>query len=527
MLLASAELNPAPLTRQYGNSKQSRLSDWIYFPDRAFSPNGLSEYETTLTLTAYSDARPRGRVAAPSPDRSAETRLAFPAKLYLATVILPVLFDVGSLSLSGQRVLLLLMFIPLTLNLVRGKYGKLLWTDIFFFLHILWAAVAMWVNNPDRMIQNAGSTSIEFMGGYLVGRAYIRSVDDFIALIRVFVFMVCCTLPLALHETLTGRPIVLELIRKIPGITSVGIVNYPPRMGLERVQALFAHPIHYGLFCSTAFSLFFVGLKDIVSSATRYMAGAVIILCVFLSLSSGAILPLILQIFLILWAFSLNTIRQRWLILLGLFMLAYVMIDLLSNRTPIKVFMTYATFSANNAYYRGLIFEWGMVNVRAHPIFGLGLNDWVRPFFMRSGTMDNFWLVNAVRYGIPGFLLLVFGYLPALWKIGRRNFDANRRLWLLRRAWIFTFAGLTLTLCTVHVWTSIYSFVFFLFGAGMWFLTVEADVADEADPTTQASTRPKITYSRSFPAREGIIRDREAEHAVLARPPAAPRHSRS
>lgn len=500
------------------------LTSWIWPPDRAFSHEKISEYIIALTLTAYSEARPGAGAANASLEQSAPTPLPFLVRLYLVTVIIPILFSAGTLSLSGQRVLLLLLFIPLTINLVRGKYGRLLWTDIFFFLHIAWATVAMAVNNPDRVIQNAGSTSIEFMGGYLVGRAYIRSANDFIALIRVFVFMACWTLPLALHETLTGRPIVLELIRKIPGITSVGIVNNAPRMGLERVQALFAHPIHYGLFCSTAFSLLFVGLKGIVSSATRYMAGAGIALCVFLSLSSGALLPLFLQIFLIFWAFSLNAIRQRWLILLGLFMLAYVMIDLLSNRTPIKVFMTYATFSTHNAYYRGLIFEWGMVNVRAHPIFGLGLNDWVRPFFMRSGTMDNFWLVNAVRYGIPGFFLLAFGYFPALWKIGRRNFDANRRLWLLRRAWIFTFAGLTLTLCTVHVWTSIYSFVFFLFGAGMWFLTVKADVAGEANPTTQASSRPKITYSRSFPDREAIIRDREAEHPV---PPPAPRHSHS
>ena len=478
-----------------------------------------------MTLTAYSDARPGGHVATSGFAQSGATRLAWPVKLYLITVLLPVLFNAGSLALSGQRVLLLVLVIPLTLNLLRGKYGRLLWTDIFFFLHISWAAVAMAVNNPDRVLQNAGSTSIEFLGGYLVGRAYIRTADDFIALIRAFVFMVCCTLPLALYETVTGRPIVLEMIRKIPGITSVGIVNIDPRMGLERVQALFAHPIHYGLFCGMAFALLFVGLKGIVSSASRYMGGVVIAFCVFLSLSSGALLPILLQFFLIFWAFTLDSVKQRWLILLGLFMMAYVAVDLLSNRTPIKVFMTYATFSAHNAYWRSLIFEWGMVNVRAHPIFGLGLNDWVRPFFMRSGSMDNFWLVNAVRYGIPGFVLLILGYLPALWKVGRRNFDSNQRLWLLRRAWVFTFAGLTLTLCTVHIWTSIYSFVFFLFGAGMWFLTVEADVAGDANPTTQTSSRPKINFSRTFPDRTIILRDHGTERPVLARAAPASRKS--
>ena len=143
--------------------------------------------------------------------------------------------------------------------------------------------------------------------------------------------------------------------------------------------------------------------------------------------------------------------------------------------------MSYATFSAHNAYWRSLIFEWGMINLWGSPIFGIGLNDWVRPFFMHSSSIDNFWLLNAMQYGIPGFVLLGVGYLPALWWVGRRNFDADQRLFQLRRAWMLTFAGLTLTLCTVHVWTSIYSFVFFLFGAGMWFLTVDAS-SDQQNP---------------------------------------------
>lgn len=428
------------------------------------------------------------------------SRLPFPVRLFLVMTVLPILFNAGSLAMSGQRVLLLLLVVPLVFKLLRGAYGRLIWTDYFFFLHMVWATVAIAVNNPDRVLQNAGSTGIEFLGGYLVGRAYIRSVDDFLALVRFLAILVCSTFPFAVFETLTGRPILIELLQKIPGFTSVAIVNIEARMGLERSQVVFAHPIHYGLFCSAAFSLVFVGLKGLISTTRRYLTASVIGFCVFLSLSSGALLPIMLQIFLILWAHSLGNVRQRWLILLGIFAVAYLVVDLLSNRAPIGVFMSYATFSAHNAYWRGIIFEWGMMNVWANPIFGLGLNEWVRPFFMRKGSIDNFWLVNAIRYGIPGLLLLAIGYLPAMWWIGRRNFDADQRLWLLRRAWMFTFAGLTLTLCTVHVWTSIFSFVFFLFGAGMWFLTAEAKSSDQRGFSDQGISRPNIAYSRSLSA---------------------------
>ena len=436
-------------------------------------------------MTAYGDARPKGRVATAHIEQPTTSRLPFAVRVYVMMTVLPILFNVGSLALSGQRVVLLALVVPLTFKLLRGAYGRLIWTDIFFFLHILWATIAIAVNNPDRVLQNAGSTGVEFLGGYLVGRAYIRSTDDFLALIRFLTILVFCSLPFALFEAKTGRPILIELILKLPGFTSVPILNIEARMGLERAQVVFAHPIHYGLFCGAAFSLVFVGLKGLISTTRRYMTALLIGFCVFLSLSSGALLPLICQLFFIFWAYILGGVRQRWLVLLGLFILAYIGIALLSNRPPIRVFMTYATFSAHNAYWRGIIFEWGMINVWKSPIFGIGLNDWVRPFFMRSSSIDNFWLLNAVRSGFPGFGLLILGYLPGLWWVGRRKFDEGSRLWLLRRAWVFTFAGLTLTLCTVAVWTAIYSFVFFLFGAGMWFLTAEVTSGQESTDQTR------------------------------------------
>ena len=464
-----------------------------------------------MTQTTYSNARLVGRAATQSIDQPAVSRLPFAVRLYLVMTVLPILLNVGSLTLSGQRVILLLLALPLAFNLVRGKYGRILWTDVFFFLHIAWATVAIAVNNPDRVIQNVGSAGIEFLGGYLVGRAYIRSADELVALARFLVFLVCCLLPLALFETVTGRPILMEMVGKIPGIESVEIVTIEARMGLERVQAVFAHPIHFGIFCCAVFSLAFVGLNGLISPARRYLFAAIIGLSVFLSLSSGALLPLLLQLFFVFWAYSLNRVRSRWLVLLGIFILIYITIALFSNRPPIKVFMSYATFSAHNAYWRGIIFEWGMINVWGSPIFGIGLKDWVRPFFMPSASIDNFWLAITVRYGIPGLALLVLGYFPALWSVARRNFDADHRIWLLRRAWVFTFAGLTLTLCTVHIWTSIYSFVFFLFGAGMWFLTIEKPVPsqkstlDEQGPKGRMANVLKLKRSVSSDIRRPAV----------------------
>ncbi len=443
-----------------------------------------------------------GRIAPAAARALQDSKLPVPVVLYLLTVVLPISFNVGPLVLTTLRILLLILVLPLLGNLLTGKYGRIFLTDILFFCHMLWATIALSVNNPSQVVQQIGSVGVEFIGGYLIGRAYIRTPADFAALCRWLVFLVLCTVPFAIFEAKTGRPLVIEFLRKLPGLTSVPIVYIDSRMGMERVQAVFAHPIHYGLFCSVAFSLALVALRDISSNSWRYVSSVIVAISGFLALSSGALLAIVLQISLILWSSIFAGIRWRWWLLLSLFGVAYVVIDALSNRAPLQVFMSYATFSAHNAYWRSIIFEWGMKNIWGSPIFGIGLNDWVRPWYMSSGSMDNFWLVMGVRYGIPGFLLLAAGYAWAIFLIMRRNFDTSPWLTQIRRAWVFTFLGLSFTLTTVHVWTNIYSFVFFMFGAGMWLIEVAAKpTADPEQDQSPQNTPPKpgMLYSRFAP----------------------------
>jgi hypothetical protein len=417
-----------------------------------------------------------------------KARVALPVLLYFLAVLLPLKFPVGPIDMTGVRLVLILLVVPLTIQLAMGRYGRILATDILFFLHCAWIVVALAVNNPQQVVANAGSTGIEFLGGYLVGRAFIRTPGDFLGLIKLLALIGLCSLPFAIYETLSGTPIILRLLDAVPGTTTLRDLQIGMRLGLHRVQMVFVHPIHYGLFCTVALSLCYVGLKGIYSDTQRVIVTFTLGACGFLALSSGAFLAIVLQIMLIGWAFVFRSTPWRWWLLVGLFVLIYIGIALLSTRPPIRVFMTYATFSSHTAFWRGQIFEWGMVNVWANPIFGLGLNDWVRPRWMYSGSMDNFWLVMAVRYGIVGFGLLAAGYLIALWKMGRRDFENNRLLWQFRRAWMFSFVGLTFTLCTVHVWDTIYSVVFFMFGAGMWMLTTDADAGSPA-PAAGAGRR--------------------------------------
>lgn len=434
-------------------------------------------------------------------------RLPVPVALYLLCIVLPVWFHLGPLYLSTLRVLLLAMTVPLLMGLLSGRYGRMILTDWLFMTHLAWAAVALAVNNPSQVVEQIGSVGPEFLGAYLIARAYIRTLETFLALCRWLIAIVSILLPLAIYEARTEIPIIPHLIDKVPGLESLAAARDGVRLGLYRAQTVFPHPILHGLFCAIAFSLAFVALKGVVSDARRWISSILIAMAGFLGLSSGAWLAILLQIGLIFWATIFNRIAWRWWLLAGLFALAYVAIDILSDRTPIRVFMSYAAFSAHNAYWRGIIFEWGIANVlgsaekglQGSPIFGLGMGDWVRPSFMHSGSMDNFWLVMMFRYGIPGFLFLAIGYAIAITRVMRRDFTTDPVLSQIRRAWVFTFLGLTFTLCTVHVWGSVYSFVFFMCGAGIWLITAEPARTDAAVPATPDLRPSGPAYSRFAP----------------------------
>jgi hypothetical protein len=443
-----------------------------------------------------------------APADTASGGLSWYVKAFLIAVMLPVGFNLGPIALDILRSVLLMVIVPLFLQLLRGAAGKLLLVDYLLFAHVAWMALSLIVYDPAMAVEPVGILTIEFLGAYLVGRVCIRTKAQFIQLSKWIAALVLVTLPFAILESQTGRPIILDAIRSIPGVRSHADVYHPPRMGLLRAQVVFIHPIHYGLFCSVALPLVFVGLRDIISNTQRVLVTGLVGLCCFLSLSSGAVLAVLFQIFLIVWAYLMRNVERRWFYLSLLMVFCYVVVDLISNRTPLQVFLSYATFSSHTAYWRSIIFEWGVMNVFGsaeygivgRPIFGLGFDDWVRPSFMVSGSMDNYWLVIAVRFGLPALVFLGAATIWTLWRVGRRDLDADPVLVSLRRAWVFLFIGLSFTLATVHIWGTMYSYVSFLFGAGIWLLSATpARQEDDAGTAAAAAGRGTSRYSRFEP----------------------------
>jgi hypothetical protein len=123
----------------------------------------------------------------------------------------------------------------------------------------------------------------------------------------------------------------------------------------------------------------------------------------------------------------------------------------------------YLTFSAETAYNRITIWEWGFwKNAVPNPVFGIGMQEWVRPSWMHSTSMDNFWLVQMVTYGLPCFAFLAMAALTQIWRAGRVQDPATVGL---RMGWIISMIGLSVSACTVHFWNT--SFIWFALMIGI------------------------------------------------------------
>ena len=427
--------------------------------------------------TARVDRAERPAAGAPPEPTADRTRTPAPARagrrpeaaaagsvlllLFMASLLIPVRFSILGLLLTPDRLLLLIVFVPLALRLFGGKAGSIQPIDVFIILYCLWIGLALLVVHGPEEIAFIGITIIELFGGYLVGRTMIRTHVDYRIFFRYFAYGLLFMLPFVLIEQMTRRLLLSEILGAV--FTTPVYVDYEQRLGLNRVQGVFEHPILFGIFCSVGIAnLYYLHRRENFKKSL-YLTGFAVFMA-FMAVSTAALMSIVLQIGMIVWD---RITKAKWKLLAAGMVAMYVLVDILSNRTPVEVFVSYATLNSATSGMRLVIWEYGSASVMKHPVFGIGLNDWERIWWLHSPSVDNFWLVNAMRYGLPAVTLLILGIAASLWRIFRRPGlaaeDAD-----CRTGYAVAAMALFLTLGTVHVWGPVSVFFMFYLGAGVW-----------------------------------------------------------
>jgi hypothetical protein len=229
------------------------------------------------------------------------------------------------------------------------------------------------------------------------------------------------------------------------------------------------------------------------------------------ALSSGPMLSMFMQIGMIVWG---KITGNRWILLIGLIVAVYIFLEVASNRGAVVVFIETMTLNPQSGWWRIHIWNFGSASVLKHPLMGIGLNSYERPEWL-TASVDNFWLLTAMRHGLPGlgFLALAIGlHMRTILRL--RTLGPQGQA--IRQGYMITLAGLIFTLSTVFIWGSMNVMTMFFIGAGAFLYTSppEAETADG----TPADAPPQ--------ARQGLPLSRFPRHSPASRTP-APRPARA
>ena len=424
--------------------------------------------------------------------------LSLPVFLFSLSLIIPWNIQIGSIRMSVYRILLTAMLLPCIGMWALGKAGRIRTADLFVVAFCAWGTISVAVvQGASQAIQPSGILLIETLGPYLLARCFVRTADDFAMMVRIFFWTFLLLLPFALHETVTGAKPLLDLFRTVFPVVDVTMMT--PRLGFWRVQGPFDHSILFGVNCGCILALVHLVLGDNQSFPRRWTRTGIVIFTACLSLSSGAMTAIAAQGMLLLWNWTLRGTPARWKILLGLLMMAYVFIAFASNQSVPAFYISRFSFDQQSAGFRLLIWYYGSDSVMSHPWFGVGFGEWLHPKWMPP-SIDMFWLVNAVRYGIPGGFLMMAAFFAAFLGIGFKTGVTGRNA-TIRTAWMIVMTGFFMVGWTVHFWNSTYVLFLFLLGSGMWLLDAANGEVEAGDRHPSARRAPSQARVRTVPAR--------------------------
>ncbi|GGB06692.1 O-antigen ligase family protein [Allosediminivita pacifica] len=387
--------------------------------------------------------------------------------------------------------------------------------DLLFLLCMFWQALTIFLNNPERFVAWTGQQALLSLGGYFAGRLLVLNRDDFLALIRFLALASMVSVPFALYEALSDNPIILRIITDFTPFDSFAPNDNEPRLGLYRAQFVFVHPIHYGLMSALILVPFFIGLRGHLSAAARTIGAGLIGVACFLSVSSGAVLSILLQFLIFVGHRIAGIFGPAWKILLISGALLYSVLELASTRSAFVAISGRLAFNSQTAYYRTLIWEYGTQQVMRTPIFGNGENYWPRPHWMISSSVDNHWLLMAMVHGLPALFLFAASIIYAFFAVNRNTGQGDEETDRLRLAWTMSLIGLCMSASTVAIWGEIQLLFMLIFGAGFWMIGAMPAAPSDADGAEAASHqgRSRLRYTRFAPVTRGEAARRPAEAA--------------
>jgi len=392
------------------------------------------------------------------------------AAAFFYTLLLPEQFNftIAGVFLSPFRLFLL----GASLYLLAGAPQRNLrftWSDLFIVLGMAWIFLASFMSSGSisTSLIMGGSHTVDIGLSYFLARATIQTPSD----LRRFLVMVAPGFAfigaIVVLEAVTHTLILQRLVGTVLGVPFPQTMVV--RMGLMRGFGSFPHPILAGICLASFLPIYMLsGLRG-----WPKWVGTVATFGGLFTMSSAAMLGLVVGGLLSAYDWVSERIGNlNWRIFLFFSAILYAVVELGSKSGFYSLLIRYASLNQSSAYNRVLIWTYGTENISRNPWFGIGYADWDRPDWMHSGSFDHFWLITALRFGIPETFFLLGATLIGIVMIALKSrhlpsHDARLlrgvaisvavfalgvnsvSLWMAALAWFFMLLGLTVSLGSV------------------------------------------------------------------------------
>ncbi len=314
--------------------------------------------------------------------------------------------SIGTIDITvGRLVVCVLILRCLCDDRIRCKFK---WSDLD-----TWVAVSMMVYSGVTLLTRPSLASIENRGGFIMDSWFAYLVARFIitdraTLISVIKFIGVFLVPLAVLgciEVLTGWQPFLPLRRFSPWLAIASHVGGDMRWGLARAVGPFSHPILFGGgFAMFLPLIYYLRYQKGYWHNLAYILSSVIVVGALSSLSVGP--WVMVMVVIVCLAMEKYRIRSRPILIL--FVLASIVVEILSDDAFYFVFAEYTSTLGGAGWHRAKLIEVAIRHFGQWWFLGCRGQDpgWGHYFGMSFTDVTNEYILSGVKYGIAGVIVL-------------------------------------------------------------------------------------------------------------------------
>ncbi|MEO1045706.1 MAG: O-antigen ligase family protein [Pseudomonadota bacterium] len=350
----------------------------------------------------------------------------WPLVLFFYSLLLPpeIFFEISGFRFYAFRIVEFALFPVVLIQMLQGRI-RINIVDLLNIFSAAWLVISFSVIHDFMFaIESGASLAADALIAYFLARCSIRNLADLRLFLTVIIPGVSLASAMLVIESLGGKLLLRPAVAEILGSREVGAfgLRNEKRLGFLRAYGPFYHPIMAGMFLTSLLPLYMLAMKP----GRTKIVGIASSLGALFSFSSSAFLGVATISGLYGYERLCRVVRElSWPLLVMVAFVILILLHFFSQDGLIAVLNRYLLLNPSTGYYRTLIWQYAGAEALANPVFGIGRNEWLRPLWMGSNSIDAHFLLLAVKNGMPAAISAFLAYVIAIIVLSKRVSDAR------------------------------------------------------------------------------------------------------